>query len=76
MDELSEDVLPPGSDINEATLGSEPSSKTLEMSEHSQVQTDASKNLSGIVGESKSQELPSVLESTSKTTDPQGNCYW
>lgn len=74
MDELSEDVLPPGSDINETTLGSEPSSKTLEMLEDSQV--DGPKNLSGIVGESKSQELVSVLDNAGKTTEREGNCYW
>jgi hypothetical protein len=75
MDELSEDVLPPGSDI-EGTLASEPSSKTLEMSEDSQAQGNDSKSSSGIVGESKSQELASVVENAGKTTEKEGNCYW
>nr|CAH0108335.1 unnamed protein product [Daphnia galeata] len=73
MDELSEDVVPPGTDIND-TLGSEPS-KTLEMSEDSQVQVDGSKSSLRIVGESKSQELASVLENASKSTEREGNCY-
>ncbi|XP_046657313.1 set1/Ash2 histone methyltransferase complex subunit ASH2-like [Daphnia pulicaria] len=74
MDELSEDVLPPGSDI-EGTLASEPSSKTLEMLEDSQAQGNDSKSSSGIVGESKSQELASVVENAGKTTEKEGNCY-
>jgi hypothetical protein len=75
MDELSEDVLPPGTDINDTTLGSEPS-KTLEMSEDSQVQVDGSKSSLSIGGESKSQELASALENASKSTEREGNCYW
>lgn len=75
MDELSEDVLPPGSDI-EGTPASEPPSKTLEMLEDSQVQGNDSKSALGIVGESKSQELASVLENAGKATEKEGNCYW
>ena len=46
------------------------------MSEDSQVQLDGSKSSLSIVGESKSQELASVLENASKSTEREGNCYW
>nr|SVE75031.1 EOG090X03NS [Daphnia dolichocephala] len=61
MDELSEDVLPPGTDGNEAISVSDPASKTVAMSEDAQTEAVGSKNLPD-ADEAKSRELSSAYQ--------------